>query len=230
MAIRSFLAMTAEEFHRVRPLPEKVAWMACHFAPYDRGLTDLPKTLPAGSVLLLDDRIEATDHDPEEIIRQLTDTVKTLSCHALVLDLQRSPKPLTLDLCRKLVHSLPCPVAVPPAYATDTDHPLFVPPVPLGTAVGTWLAPWTGRDLWLELALDTALITVGPEGSRRSPLPPPEAPLPHKDESLHCHYQITVAEDALRFTLTRTRQDLQELLEEAGSLGVHHAMGLYQEL
>lgn len=230
MPIESFLAMTEDEFHRVRPLPEKIAWMACHFAPYGRGLTDLPKTLPPGSVLLLDDRIEASSHDPEEIHRQLEHAVISLSCHAVVLDLQRAPSPVTMALCQKLAHGLPCPVVIPPAYVVDDDHPLFLPPIPPDSSVGPWLAPWTGRDLWLELAMDTVLLTVTPEGTHRTPLPRPEGMFPHADTALHCHYRIEILDDTLRFTLTRTHEDLQSLLEEASGLGATHTVGLYQEL
>ena len=53
MAIRTYLAMTASEFAKADPLPPHVAWMACHFSPYDSGLTNLPRKLPTNSLLIL---------------------------------------------------------------------------------------------------------------------------------------------------------------------------------
>ena len=52
MAITPFLAMTAAEIEHSTPLPPNVAWMACHFSPYGAGLSNLPKNLPAGSLLI----------------------------------------------------------------------------------------------------------------------------------------------------------------------------------
>ena len=46
MAITPFLAMTAAEFRKKEDLPDKIAWMACHFSPYGLGLSNLPQRLP----------------------------------------------------------------------------------------------------------------------------------------------------------------------------------------
>ena len=52
----------------------------------------------------------------------------------------------------------------------------------------------------------------------------------HRDRTLHCSYYVTVAEDRAEFTLFRTKEDLEELLQEAEHLGFTKAVGLYQEL
>ena len=88
MAIRSFLAMTAAEFATAGTLPEYVAWMACHFSPYGTGLTNLPPTLPPGSLLILNDRIPICGHDPERIAGQLLQTAETTQCTGVLLDFQ----------------------------------------------------------------------------------------------------------------------------------------------
>ena len=67
MAIRPFLAMTAAEIRGTETLPPKTAWMACHFSPYSTGLSNLPKALPPGSMVILDDITPIHGHDSETI-------------------------------------------------------------------------------------------------------------------------------------------------------------------
>ena len=71
MAIRPFLAMTAAEIRGTETLPPKTAWMACHFSPYSTGLSNLPKALPPGSMVILDDITPIHGHDSETIAAQL---------------------------------------------------------------------------------------------------------------------------------------------------------------
>ena len=52
MAIAQYLAMTAAEMIGSTFLPQKAAWMACHFSPYSTGLCNLPSALPPGSLLI----------------------------------------------------------------------------------------------------------------------------------------------------------------------------------
>ena len=88
-----------------------------------------------------------------------------------------------------------------------------------------------GAGIWLELALDGETITLTPAGATTAPLPP-AAQLSggHRDEKLHCHYQIHTDADSARFTLFRTPEDLNALLTKGEALGVTRAVGLYQEL
>ena len=71
MALTLYLAMTAAELQNCRQIPEHIAWMACHFSPYSSGISNVPVQLPAGSVLILNDRIPPQGHDPELVARQL---------------------------------------------------------------------------------------------------------------------------------------------------------------
>ena len=66
MAIAPFLAMTGAEMRNNSVLPDKIAWMACHFSPYGTGLSNLPKNLPAGSLLMVDDITPPHGHDPHQ--------------------------------------------------------------------------------------------------------------------------------------------------------------------
>ena len=90
MAIAPFLAMTAAEMHSCASLPEKVAWMACHFSPYGLGLSNLPKTLPPGSLLMMDDITPPQGHDPDLIAAQLEECVQKFQCSGVLLDFQRT--------------------------------------------------------------------------------------------------------------------------------------------
>lgn len=231
MAIQPFLAMTAAEIQEKTVFPEKTAWMACHFSSYGTGLSNLPVSLPPDSLLILNDRTPIHRHDPELITRQLEQCIAQLHCWGLLLDFQRPGYSETAVLVKHLAATLTCPLAVTEAYAADCSCGVFLPPVPPSTALEDHLAPWTGRETWLELALDGEVITLTEHDSQVVPLP-----YPHPDgsffseASLHCHYQIVLEEDAAKFTLWRTWEDLHLLLADSESYGVTAAVGLYQEL
>lgn len=231
MAIRPFLAMTAAEIHANPDFPPKIAWMACHFSPYCTGLSNLPRTLPPGSLLILDDITPIHGHNPESIAAQLAEQAESLECNGVLLDFQRRGSEETAALARHLTAALPCPVAVSEPYAADLDCPVFLPPAPHHIPLRDYLSPWQGREIWLEAALDAERITLTPKGADIAPLPP-EAYFEggHWEEGLHCHYHIDADENEIRFTLFRTREDLKSLLEEAETLAVTAAVGLFQEL
>ena len=231
IAINGYLDMTAAEIEHSTPLPPNVAWMACHFSPYTRGLSNRPKELPPGAMLILNDITPIHGHDPEEVAAQLGARAEALECGGVLLDFQRPGSEETAALVQHLPAALPCPVAVSEPYAADLDCPVFLPPVPHHVPLQEYLAPWQGREIWLEMALDSEVITLTPEGAAIAPLPPEEQfDGGHWEETLHCHYHIQIEEEQARFTLFRSREDLDALLEEAESLGVTTAVGLYQEL
>lgn len=227
MAIPVNLAMTGAEFYQTDPLPPSIAWMACHFSPSHGGLSNLPRELPAGSVLILNDQMPFSGHDVNRIQEELGQCVEALSCCALLLDFQRPEVPEAADLASAL--SLPCPVAVTPLYARGNDAAVFLPPVPCHTHLKEWTAPWKGRTLWLELALDREEILLTREGAAISPLDLEEYG-GFADKILHCHYRAAVKEEQAVFHLWRTPSDLDALLGDAEKLGIQRAVGLYQEL
>ena len=230
MAIVRYFAMTAAEISFNSVLPPGIAWMACHFSPYGDGLSNLPDSLPPDSLLILNDRTPIHGHDPRKIAWQLSGALEESGCRGLLLDFQRPGEAETASLTRYLTQTLSCPVAVSDLYARELDCPVFLPPVPAEIPAEAFLAPWQGRELWLEMALDAKEITLTPEGAGCIPLPPGSAlPAGFQEEKLHCHYTVAVDEDKARFTLWRTEQDLEGLLEEAEALGVTTAVGLYQE-
>ncbi len=231
MAIRPFLAMTAAEIRGTETLPPKTAWMACHFSPYSTGLSNLPKILPPGSMVILDDITPIHGHDAEAIAARLRPRLEEMECSGVLLDFQRPGYEEAGLLAERLSKALPCPVGVSALYGQTLSCPVFLPPAPPDVSLADYLAPWQGREIWLELALGGETITLTPAGATTSPLPP-AARLTggHRDEKLHCHYQIHTDADSARFTLFRTPEDLDALLTEGEALGVTRAVGLYQEL
>ena len=72
MPIAHYLAMTAAEMAGNSVLPDRMAWMACHFSPSGVGLSNLPHWLPPGSLLILDDSTPIHDHDPQRVASELS--------------------------------------------------------------------------------------------------------------------------------------------------------------
>lgn len=225
-----YLAMTAAEFQRCHPLPEKIAWMACHFSPYSTGLTNLPRELPSGSVLILNDRTPVHGHDPALIRDTLGQLTEKFQCRGVLLDFQREASEETARIVQALL-ALPCTVCVTAPHSAGSDGAVFLPPVPVTQTLEEYLVPWQGREIWLEAALDGMNVTVTEDGSHTAPLPPGEAPdCTHFDRELFCHYRIEITPEKATFTLRRTREDLTALLNEAKKQGVTRSIGLWQEL
>ena len=229
MDSETYLAMTAQEISVVSPLPPKIAWMACHFSPYGTGITNLPQRLPEGSILILNDRIPICGHDPERIAPQLQQTVDTLGCSGVLLDFQLE-HPELLPMAAQLTKKLSCPTAVSDRYADRLDCPVFLSACPHHKFLTDHIAPWQGREIWLDLAMDAERITLTEAGAAIHSLPlgghPPGG---HWEEELHCHYSIETGADVARFTLWRTREDLQALAQDARRLGIQTLVGFWQE-
>ena len=231
MALPLNLAMTPAELSSDSEIPQKIAWMACHFSPYSEGLTNLPAALPPGAMLILNDRMPCQGHSPDLVLQQLSDTVKHLECESILLDFQRPPEPESRAIIKALVGGLPCPAAVFESYATELDCPVFLPPCPLHRALREYLTPWAEREIWLEAALCQEEVIVTREGVTCVPRFPPERlEGGFEEETLCCRYRTQIAESEVRFTLFDTRESLEKKLELAGTLGVSRAVGLYQEL
>lgn len=230
MAIPMFLAMTGTEMQEIHKNPTNTAWMACHFSPYGTGLSNRPDTLPPQAMLILNDRTPVCGHDPALIAQQLTECVTDLDCRAVLLDFQRKGEPETAAIVDTIVQTCPCPVAVSDGYAENLNCPVFLPPVPPNIPLAEHLAPWKGREIWLEIALDGLEITVTSDGTHTTALSLPQPGMPvHREATLHCHYDMTIGEDFIRFQLFRTPEDVDALIKDAERFGVTHTVGLYQE-
>ena len=229
MPIPCYLALTAAEFANIDHLPEKIAWMACHFSCYGTGLSNLPEGLPEGSMVILNDRMPPDRHDPKRIAAQLLELAEAVKPDALLLDFQRRGIDLNRQLAQELSQVLPCPVGVTAEYAKDSGCAVFLEPPPLHMSIADHIAPWVGQEIWLELAPEIRKYTITAEGCTLTDLE--NAPLPEPvfvEENLFCRYHTEVLDDAAIFTLQRTREDLNAILEKAA--GITRAVGLYQQL
>lgn len=203
--------------------------MACHFSPYTLGLSNIPETLPANALLMVNDRIPPHRHDPPLIARQLTDAVQRLQPRGVVLDFQR-PFNCEIDqIAAEIGQSLPCPVAVTPNYAKNHPGAVFVPPIPPNQDISDYLKPWEDREIWLETEKTGICLTVTETGCVTEQLSVfPKEPV-FANADLCCHYGICVLDDRAIFSLYRTEEDQNALLNKAEKLGVTLAVGLYQE-
>lgn len=225
-----YLAMTAAELRNCDALPDHIAWMACHFSPYATGLTNVPSSLPPNSLLILNDRTPVCGHDPTQIAETLHGAVEKYRCSGILLDFQRADQEETFAIVDQVL-TLPCPVCVAQPYANGRNCPVLLPPIPLLKTVNEYLQPWQGREIWLELALDGASISVTETGSMLSNLGVcTDDSFPFRDDPLHCHYGVKYDQSEATFNLKRIKSDLQSLQIAAEELGVTQFVGLWQEL
>lgn len=231
MEILHYLAMTGAEIQGECLLPGKIAWLSCHFSPGGKGLSNLPTDLPPGQMLILDDRIPMDGHDPERIRVQLRNTVEQNRCEAVLLDFQRPENRETATLAAYLMHGLPVPVGVSEGYAEALDCPVFLSPIPPEERPETYLAPWKGREIWLDGAKNGAVIRVTEKGAETAPLTVYSSlESDFSEPELCCHYRLEVEKGIARFTLFRTAEDVMALIRRCGALGVTRAVSLWQEM
>ena len=182
-------------------------------------------------MLILNDRTPAQGHDPALIASQTEECARQFRCSRILLDFQRTDSVENLAVARAVLSAASCPVGVSDIYAKELDCPVFLPPVPPHIPLREHLAPWQDREIWLEAALYGETVSVTDTGSHFSPLSSTELPdSTMEDSALHCHYHIKTFDDHIDFTLWRTQKDLTNLLQEAETLGVTLAVGLWQEL
>ena len=231
MEIPIYLAMTAGEVLKADRLPERLAWMACHFSPYGTGLSNLPQALPEGAMLMLNDRMPPDWHDPELVASTLSETAEKFQCSCIVLDFQREGAKKTAPVIEAVLKKANCPVGVSSSYAENFDCPVLLPPIPPHIPLTEYLAPWRGREIWQELAFEGTEIAVTAEGSRYTSLPrfvPSEKA--HFDEELGCRYDISVEDERVIFRLGRLLEDWNELIHNAKEYKVVQGVGLWQEV
>ncbi|MBQ7130700.1 MAG: hypothetical protein IJO21_06650 [Oscillospiraceae bacterium] len=221
MATVPYLAMTASEFVGKDVLPEKPGWLLSPAHPV------LPPETGNDFLLIL------TDQEPlpeaGAILPWLIRTVEERKPSALVLDFQETSG-VSAALARQLVSSVPCPVAVSDRHAHSLDCPVFLSPCPHHVPLREHITPWKNREIWLDLAVDAEVILLKKEGREIFPFPLDKIPMGgFVEKALHCHYSVETGVDFARFTLWRTRGDLEEMAKEAQQLGIHTLVGLWCE-
>ena len=230
MPIAHYLAMTAAEMAGNSAFPRHAAWMACHFSPSGVGLSNLPNWLPPDCLLILDDSTPIHDHAPERIASELIACMERLQCVGLLLDFQRPGIEQAQKLAKYLCGALSFPVVVSDTYAAELDCGVFVSPIPPDETMASRLSQWRGREIWLDTTMEGLELILTEDGAKSTPLPHGKCPAGGlEDRLLHCHYRISLSENSAAFTLWRTRSDISAQLEEAKTLGVTAAVGLYQE-
>ncbi len=223
-----YLGATASEMANSQVFSAKTAYMACHFSQSSPGLSNIPRKLPPGSLLLLDDQNPPAEHDPAQVLQTLSKAAAALQCAGVYLDFQRQGYPLLAEIAAR-AKDLPCPVAVSQLYSGENRLPVVLSPTPPEVSVEAHLAPWKGREIWLEVALSRKKLTLTAQGCQEGPWE--HAPAQgFREERLCCHYAIQAQKNAAIFHLWRTFEDLQALMTRAKNLGVTHTLGLYQEL
>lgn len=231
MALPLYLAVTSAEMSAFSSVSFPCAYMACHFSPYTNGLTNVPESLPENTILILNDRMQCCGHSAGLVAQQLREAVERLKCESVLLDFQRPPGPESEAMAQTIIHTLSCPVAVTEGFAKDFSCPVFLSPCPLHLPLAEYLAPWQGRDIWLEAALCQEDILVTKTGTEFIPQFPSDGLTEgFYDETLCCHYRTKTEDDRIKFTLYDTGASLNKKLAVAQSLGVKRAVGLWQEL
>ena len=220
-----YLALTAAEFQNIAKLPDHAAWMACHFSPYGDGLSNVPKHLPEGSMLMVNDWLPVQGHDPGRIAEQ----IKEFSPSRILLDFQRAGNTQTGRIVDKLLSTLSCSVGVALPYARK-GIPVLLPPVPPHTRLEDHLKAYSGYEIWLEMAPMTSYAEVTEEGTVFRETDDIWDSTSFFDNTLKSHYQTSVETDCVRFLLWRTKEDVLKLLKDARAFGVSCCVGLYREL
>ena len=224
MPLPLYLAMTAAEISKNSVLPDHLAYMACHFSPYGTGLSNLPDDLPAGSMVILNDRIPVHGHDPGRISEQLNALIDKYKVDTVLLDLERPPTEEGATIVRRLCKELPCPVGITAQYAEDLDVAVFVSAPPHSQ---DWEV-FQGRRIWLEVAVEKTSVRITRDGAQVIPVTDTKEPLPFFCESLFAHYGIQLSDDHACFHFSRNKEDILRLLESCH--GIEYAVGLWQQL
>ena len=139
MALPLYLAMTPSEMSSAEVFPTNFAYMACHFSPYSQGLSNLPTSLPDGTMLILNDNFPCQGHSASLIAHQIKEVMDQFRCESLLLDFQRPPTPKTEQIVNTIFRDHTYPVAVPAAYVNDWDGPVFLSPCPLHVTLEEYL-------------------------------------------------------------------------------------------
>ena len=226
MPIPLYLAMTAAEFSHCDPSPDQIAWMACHFSPYGTGLTNCPRQLPPGSLLILNDRTPVCGHDPQRIAAQLNQIAIDLDCAGILLDLQHPGAAETARIVKAVCAQAPCPIAVSEHYCQETDCAVFLTP-PVHIPLNDYLIQWRHRQVWLEAATEEVEFLITDVGCHKIPLPCPPGDFPHTAPGTFSRYNMAVEKDSIRFSFRRSKEDVMQMAQEAEN--VHCMVGLFQQ-
>lgn len=229
MDLSIYLAVTGAELRGLDSRGRSLAWMACRFSQSGTGISGAPTSLPPKSILMLTDEIPAQDHEPGRIAAEMIQAAQALDCSRILLDFQRPNDPKTTEISAAIIKASPIPVGISALYAHQFDCPVLVSPSPIWHSLDHYIAPWHGREIWLEAILEDALVTVTDTGSQYS-LCNAIGSYPLFHEGLCVSYRTEVTANAIHFFLHRGKEELDKLLEKANAHDITTAIGLYQQL
>lgn len=231
MFLPIYLATTAQEFTQFKDIPSTLCYLACHFSASGVGLSNFPVTLPAGSILCIDDSTPIANHKAKIITQQIEELIKAFNPCGILLDFQRPDNPNAPQIIESILDCATCDVAVSHIYAKEYSCPVFLPPLPFRMTVKEYLKPWAEREIWLEIGNDKeiAIVTENSFGAERV-YNIPKSKMQFRDPSLLCHYCTLIKQDHIAIHFHRTAQDLQELQWKAKEHGVTKFLGLWQQL
>lgn len=228
MSIPVYLAMTAADFSS--PLPERAAWMAVHFSVASRGISNVPTSLPPGSLVILNDQIPWNGHSTGQICSGLGELLLRTRADGLLLDFERPPRPETMELAGALAvccQAMGCPVAMPPAYSSQVPSALFLLP-----GLGSGPLP-ENREVWAELSPTALRAVIGEDGVRKEATEPWAAlreaanhPV-FREPELGCLYFSRASDAEVEVQLFDTRETLVERLGRYPQ--ITRAVGSYRE-
>lgn len=240
MSIPLYLAMTAADFSTAQAMPPRIAWMAMHFSVSGLGLSSRPRRLPPGSLILLDDQTPWNDHSLEAVCQETTDVLLRTGAAGLLLDFERPPTEETACLAQCLTQCCQeagCPIGMPPDYlGSSNEAAVFLPPLPCHCTPEQALAPYHGREIWLEAAAGGCQVTLGPDRPAIFPADPRHLAaesqhfIPLTDPHLCCRYFSYPTGGGLQLALYDTEETLAEKLDRCQALGVTLAVGIWRQL
>lgn len=232
MSIPLFLGMTAAEIRNCSALPSHLAWMSVHFSMSGDGITNIPSSLPDGSLIILDDQTPWGGHSAEKVCTQMVSLLTQFHAYGLLLDFERPLTPQTLLLTKALsvcCKELNLPMAAPKAYAEDLDIDVFMPPLSCLSPADTLYLP--GKKIWLDASPTASLLHITEHYTEsRGDFPSSKDPSKvFSDPTLGCKYYSEPARDGVLVHLYHTPETISRILQELSPEKVPLAIGLWKE-
>lgn len=228
MEIPWFPAITQEEIQTLSTLPPHYAWMSCHFDPIGNGISNLPKSLPPDSILILNDQIPYNEHNTEIMIQQLEECIQNWQLHGVLLDLERPVSEELKEIISIMVSSLPCPIACGKNLEIEKLLSVVEMP-PLLENPREYFQRKKGA--WLELRKQKETYSIDKNGCRLQSGEELYGEISEglKDTALCVNYRFTVNSENAGLGIWRDRHDRKKIIKYAIESGIDTIIGLYQE-
>jgi len=229
MDLSIYLAFTGVEAEAVNSHRAKTAWFGCRLSPYGAGIISTSSAVKSCDMLILTDETPIAEHDPQQVAAELVHMANSLGCEKLLIDFQRQPTVYSSAIIKEVLRRSPVPTGVSDLHAKELLCPVFLSAPPLWDSLEDHIAPWKGREIWLEAATDAACVTVSKSGSAYRQSDPIEDH-PHFDSATCTAYAFNMDKGTAYFHLRRGKSELMKLLDKATDCSIQTVIGLYQQL